>query len=271
MLEIPLRSGAGVRGHLRLGSEEGVRRAISRGTIQRLSALCTMAACAMERLRGSAERPWDNDTVDQADELQSVNQAHGSVWARSTILPSPTLHDATFMSAILPFALGQAKRHRESLSLLCVSVDRLGGITELLGRPAADLLVRNVGESVASLLRSSDIAVRLDDDRIVAILPRAACENGLRVAEKIRAQIADKNSEADLMPGVTVSIGVATYPTSATNMTSLLEAADHALAQARSQGRDQSVLANPCPNAEPTTHLQTLHHGVSERLATTLF
>ena len=46
----------------------------------------------------------------------------------------PVLQDATFLNAVLPFAVGQARRHGESLSLLCVAIDRLGGICELLGK-----------------------------------------------------------------------------------------------------------------------------------------
>ena len=83
------------------------------------------------------------------------------------------LHDATFLNAVLPFAVGQAQRHREPLSLVCIAIDRLHGIQDLLGRAVADSLVRSVGETVMSLIRSSDIVVRLDDDRVVAVLPRS--------------------------------------------------------------------------------------------------
>ena len=56
---------------------------------------------------------------------------------------------------------------------MCVAIDRLGGIQELLGPGTADRLVRSVADSVASLIRTSDIVARLDDDRVVAVLPRA--------------------------------------------------------------------------------------------------
>ena len=180
-LEIPLRSGVGIKGYLCLGSAEESHPAISKGMLHRIHTLCTLAACTLEHLRRFAECSDEDGTGDFADSNQSLAGAK----TESTIAPTMLVHDATFLSAVLPFALAQAKRHREFLSLLCVSVDRLGGIQELLGRPAADLLVRNVGESIALLLRSSDIVVRLDDDRIVAVLPRASCEDGLLVAEKI--------------------------------------------------------------------------------------
>ncbi len=97
---------------------------------------------------------------------------------------SPPLHDATFLNAVLPFALSQARRHNEALSLICVEIDRLAGIQELMGRAVADRLVQSVCETVAVLIRSSDIVARLDDDRIVAVLPRAPRGGALHVAKR---------------------------------------------------------------------------------------
>ena len=98
---------------------------------------------------------------------------HGSAQTEGAPLEAARLQDATFLNAVLPFALSQARRHLEPLSIVCLSIDRLRGIQDLLGRAAVDRLVQNVGETVGSLIRGSDIVVRLDDDRVVAVLPRA--------------------------------------------------------------------------------------------------
>ena len=45
------------------------------------------------------------------------------------------------------------------------------------------------------------------------------------------------------LPGLTVSIGVAEYPACAGSVFALLDAADHALTEARNQGRNQAVAA----------------------------
>jgi diguanylate cyclase (GGDEF)-like protein len=269
-LEVPIRGRSGIVGHLAVSSREAEHCQISPSTIQRLSALCTMAGCTIERLGGASEWQNDDESGDPCESRFGRSGPRGELSSSSHLATAPSVHDATFLAAVLPFAIGQARRHRETLTILCVSVDRLAAIADLLGRSAADLLVRNVADAVASLLRASDIVVRLDDGRIVAVLPRASCENGMLVAEKIRADVAEKNSEAALMPGVTVSIGVATFPTTASSMNELLEAADVALEQARTQGRDQTVMAQARIVAADTHALPHRRQGVADKIASTL-
>ena len=115
--------------------------------------------------------------------------------------------------------LSQARRHNEALSLICVEIDRLVGIQELMGCAVADRLVQSVGETVAVLIRSSDIVARLDDDRIVAVLPRAPRGGALDVAQKICEAVAEKTHVGYEMGKITASIGIATFPTCATMCT----------------------------------------------------
>ena len=153
----------------------------------------------------------------------------------------------------------QAKRHRESLSLLCVAIDRLRSIQDLMGRAEVDCIVQDVGQTVSSLIRKSDIVARLDDDRIVAVLPRAPRGGALHVANNICRAVARERPAGSVSPGITVSIGVATFPSCAANVYSLFDAADEALSWAQKQGRDRAVLAptQPMPAQLQTTACTT--------------
>src|SRR5262249_11419748 len=159
--------------------------------------------------------------------------------------PAVQLQDATFLNAVLPFALSQARRHREPLSIVCIAIDRLSAIKQLLGKPESDRLVRRVAEVVGTMIRSSDIVARLDDDRIVAVLPRAPRGGAMHVAENICRKVQANHPADGGLPSPTVSIGVATYPSCADNVYSLFDAADEALAWAQKSGRSQAVLARP--------------------------
>jgi diguanylate cyclase (GGDEF)-like protein len=161
------------------------------------------------------------------------------------------LQDATFLHAVLPFALGLARRHGEPLSLLCVAVDRLGGIHELLGRERADRAVRNVGTLIASMIRDSDIVARLDDDRIIVVLPRSLLHDACRLARELCTSIASTPGLLAELPSLTASIGVAEFPGCAENVYALLDAADHALSIARRQGRNQAVAAALLSDDDP--------------------
>jgi len=155
--------------------------------------------------------------------------------AAAAVEPSgpPSLHDATLLGAVLPFALAQARRHKEPLSILLVAIDQLRGVRDLLGRDEADRLVARVGIRIVGLLRSSDLVGRLDDDRLMAILPRAELPGAIRVGEKIAAAVAADVSVSGLPLGVTLSVGAAETPGSAATLGGLLDAADEALSRAR--------------------------------------
>jgi diguanylate cyclase (GGDEF)-like protein len=212
--------------------------------VRRLNTLCTIGASALDRLCLQEEWPWDDDVAHLSDP-PGADSFHGSAGTEKTIPQAARLQDATFLNAVLPFALSQARRHSEPLSIVCVSIDRLRGIQDLLGRAAVDRLVRNVGNTVGNLIRGSDFVVRLDDDRVVAVLPRAPGKGALEVAKRICRAVASETQGDAHNPSVTVSIGVATFPSCADNVLSLFSAADEALERAQNHGRNQAALAPP--------------------------
>ena len=208
---------------------------MKKDTVRRLTTLCTLAACAIERLDRHAAWPEHHDAVEASGSGRDDVASHGTM---SGAFSGATtgLHDATFLNAVLPFALSQSRRHHEPLSLLCVAIDRLAGVHDLLGPAMSDQLVRSVAATVVSLIRASDIIARLDDDRIVAVLPRAPGGGALHVAQKICRAVAGMDWAEGAISNITVSIGVATFPASADNVFSLFDAADKALARGTSPG-----------------------------------
>ena len=244
VLEVPLRCGSLVRGRLRIRSRGAGAVSLRSETVRRLNTLCTIGASALDRLCLQEEWPWDDDVAHLSDS-PGADSYHGSAETEKAIPQTPRLQDATFLNAVLPFALSQARRHSEPLSIVCVSIDRLRGIQDLLGRAAVDRLVRDVGKTVGTMIRGSDFVVRLDDDRVVAVLPRAPGRGALEVAKRICSAVASETQGDAHNPGATVSIGVATFPSCADNVLSLFSAADEALERAQHQGRNQAALAPP--------------------------
>jgi diguanylate cyclase (GGDEF)-like protein len=250
ILDVPLRCGSAVSGRLRIRSRARRTASFKNETIRRLTTLCTIGACALERLDRREEWPGYDELANPADSPDADLAPNGARTA-ATLVTTTRLHDATFLNAVLPFALNQARRHNEPISLVCVAIDRLGGIQELLGPGTADRLVRSVADTVASIIRVSDIVARLDDDRIVAVLPRAPGGAALHVAQKICGTVAEKGQAGCEIPNITVSIGVATFPACAGDVFSLFDAADEALARSQGQGRNQANLAPRRPARVP--------------------
>ncbi len=221
-----------------------------------LRRVCTMASHALSRRdtrcayegRQGAKRSWCLPEAEDGTRAESECDQTGLGGNHHVMR---VLQDATFLNAVLPFAFGQARRHGEPLSLLCAEIDRLGGIRDLLGRDQADRAVRNVGSHIASMIRDSDIVARIEDDRIIAVLPRARIKDGWRVAQEICRSMEKHPKLLPGLPGLTVSIGVAEYPACAGSVFALLDAADHALTEAKSQGRNQAIAAATLNPSDP--------------------
>ncbi len=260
-LEIMLRAGSVARGRLLVLPPFDQPSAWSPTTVKRLKTLCTMVASALLR------HDWQNAELSQpaGRDLEPIPNALAITSARTdrdldetktkeNHFAAAVFQDATFLHAILPFAVGLSRRHGEPLSLLCVAIDRLSGIHELLGRDWADRAIRNVGAHIAAMIRDSDIVARLDDDRIIVVLPRALIPHAWNLARKICRTVETTPALLAELPVLTVSIGVAEFPACASNVYALLDAADHALSMASNQGRNQAAAAATLNPTDPVNH-----------------
>jgi diguanylate cyclase (GGDEF)-like protein len=263
---IPVHICRSVRGQLIIRSQTGEPLELDPLTRRRLATLGTLASAALDQLdpviapqvcSNHGAQPHDQECPSAARQGGAApsngssppGQGSLSLASLDSERPArpaplvPGVHDATFLNAVLPFAIGQARRRGEPLSVLCIEVDRLGGIAELLGRERADLALRATGIQVASQIRSSDFVALLDDDRLLAVLPRAGIREASRIAMSLCQQVDRNPSILPEAGGVTVSIGVAEFPACADNVFALVDAADHALSMAKRRGRNQAAAA----------------------------
>lgn len=148
---------------------------------------------------------------------------------------SPLVRDATFLSAVLPYALAQACRHGEPVAVYCLEIDGLPLLATALGPAAVERIVVRVAEAVAGTLRGSDVVARLDDDRIVAVLPGAGPADAQRIATIVLAAADRACGEDTKGPPLFPLIGVACFPDDARDPISLLAAADEAITHTRAQ------------------------------------
>jgi diguanylate cyclase (GGDEF)-like protein len=66
----------------------------------------------------------------------------------------------------------------------------------------------------------------------------------MKVAERLRAAVADTHLDEGAAMGITISIGVSVFPLHAGEEAALLGAADRALYRAKADGRNRIVLAD---------------------------
>jgi diguanylate cyclase (GGDEF)-like protein len=137
--------------------------------------------------------------------------------------------------------ISRAQRSLPNLfSVLMIDVDDFKKYNDTYGHLAGDLLLQEVSSIIRSTMRASDVAGRYGGEEIMVLLAGVTKRNGASVmAERLRARIETETS-------VTVSIGVASYPTEGQNVHELIQAADEAMYKAKTSGKNRICLAgNP--------------------------
>ena len=136
----------------------------------------------------------------------------------------------------------RAMRNRTAIGLLMIDVDHFKSYNDAAGHQAGDACLRAVAQAIGGILRRpGDLAARYGGEEFVVLLPETDSAGSVKIAERMRAALA---TCALAHPGtggiVTVSIGVADcVPLRHSSHEALLGRADHALYEAKRQGRDR--------------------------------
>ena len=139
--------------------------------------------------------------------------------------------------------MARHERSNETLVLLIVDLDDFKAVNDRHGHPAGDAVLRAVVTVLVASVRDMDTVNRYGGEEFAVILPQTDPANGLRVAERIRENVAATPLEAGLAGPLrlTVSIGLAVYPDDAGGKSGLIECADRALYAAKRTGKNRVV------------------------------
>jgi diguanylate cyclase (GGDEF)-like protein len=126
-----------------------------------------------------------------------------------------------------------AEERDTPLALCLVDFDDLKSVNDRFGHPVGDLVLGQV----ASRLRQGGEAFRLGGDEFAVLLPRQEEQQATAVARSIVERVAALDVEG--VGPVTVSAGVATYPTHGSGRDELIRLADSALYWAKKDGKNR--------------------------------
>jgi len=138
--------------------------------------------------------------------------------------------------------VGRARRYGKYLSLLMIDVDDFKHFNDSHGHLAGDTALAELAAVLRQSVREVDLVARYGGEEFSAVLPETDAAGAYSVAEKIREAVA-LHAFAD-PDGVrccrlTVSIGLATFPSHADDKESLLREADDALYAAKNGGKNR--------------------------------
>jgi diguanylate cyclase (GGDEF)-like protein len=148
---------------------------------------------------------------------------------------------------ILAAEISRAQRFAHDLAVVLLDLDRFKEINDSFGHAAGDVMLRAVSRLLTSLARQGDTVARWGGEEFVVVLPETDLAGAQRFAERLRRTI-EAHSVGDMR--TSASCGVATMLAEDT-VEELIGAADQALYQAKSNGRNrtESAVRGPRPAA----------------------
>jgi len=139
----------------------------------------------------------------------------------------------------------RARRYQTPLSCMIFDVDNFKQVNDGYGHLIGDSVLVEISNRLQRRVRSTDFCARYGGEEFVVLMPQTDHEGAERQAERVRSTVAD--APFDGLPSgerVTVSVGVAVYDdTHMRGPADLLRAADNALYEAKSGGKNQVVMS----------------------------
>ncbi len=134
------------------------------------------------------------------------------------------------------------ERHGGPLALIAMDVDHFKRINDTQGHLVGDGALQALAAACMGELRPTDVFARMGGEEFVVLSPATDLDGAVRLAERMRAAVGVLVVDTPQGPlHVTASFGCAVMGDAVQSISTLLEAADKALYEAKRAGRDRVV------------------------------
>jgi diguanylate cyclase (GGDEF)-like protein len=138
--------------------------------------------------------------------------------------------------------IARGRRHGLTFSVIMADIDHFKQLNDDFGHLLGDEVLRQVSSVIAQQLRQSDVLTRYGGEEFAIITPEIGLESALAVSDRLR-RVVESWQFPGLARPVTISAGVAEFPTQGGTRDELVQAADEALYAAKQSGRNRVVTA----------------------------
>jgi diguanylate cyclase len=206
----------------------------------------SLVASLMTELAKAAARASELETnlSETSRELDAIRESLNEAEQRANTDTLTGLPNRRALDEFLRASQLAALENSEPLSVLLIDIDHFRQFNDKFGHGVGDQLLRLMANALRERLGGKDLPARYGGEELIAVLPGAtlaACE---AMAELIRKSVSEcritRRSTGDILPGITVSIGVAQFrPGEST--AELVERCDRAVCLAKRIGRNRVV------------------------------
>jgi diguanylate cyclase (GGDEF)-like protein len=140
----------------------------------------------------------------------------------------------------------RTENYRHALALFLFDIDEFKKINDTHGHQAGDVVIKKMAELVKKNIRSSDLVGRYGGDEFMVLITATTEEQAKSFAGHLREKISTTDiaiPRTEVPVRITISGGLAMFPTHGQSTTELFRAADDALYESKRQGRNRILVA----------------------------
>lgn len=141
----------------------------------------------------------------------------------------------------------RADRLGLSLTVVMVDIDMFHLYNRMYGHPAGDEALRETARIIRNCIRVTDLLFRYGGEEFVIVVLGSSAHEVMPMVERLRRKLEEHHFPAgsDAYASLTMSAGVASYPSHASNRENLLFCSDLAMLRAKQQGRNMVCAWSP--------------------------
>lgn len=155
--------------------------------------------------------------------------------------PLTGVYSRATLNARLYDEIERAQRYNTLFSLLLLDIDHFKSINDAFGHSRGDKALVELTRRMGTLTRNSDLIFRYGGDEFVILLPHTDKLRAIAIAQRLLDGVRSVPFQGEPPLSITLSVGVASFPTEAQNLETLLELADQRQYRAKRAGRDRVV------------------------------
>jgi diguanylate cyclase (GGDEF)-like protein len=173
-------------------------------------------------------------------EMRTIAMREAELWYGAHHDALTGLSNRRMLSSRFQSRFGKDGAQRQAGAVIFIDLDRFKEVNDTLGHQVGDKLLIEVSRRFGDVLQDSDLVVRLGGDEFVVVVERLSRPGEAR---EVGNQILKTFSEPFLIDGhmlfLSASIGISLYPENGSTLDELLDQADIAMYDAKSEGRNR--------------------------------
>jgi diguanylate cyclase (GGDEF)-like protein len=160
--------------------------------------------------------------------------------------PLTNLFNRRYLDETFDRELARAAREKYPVCVMMLDIDHFKKVNDTYGHEAGDCILKALARTLSARNRRGDFVCRYGGEEFVIVMPNMDVQTAYQRAESLRTTL---NSlyipYGRFTLSITISMGIASYPSHGEDREAVLRAADRAMYAAKEAGRDH-ILTYDC-------------------------